>query len=132
MKWFKGKKQKRIEELEKQLDQQLEQFKHVSSYYANLAVKVGELSTSVNNMRVYANRVETPKTETIVAKYAVPKGIPLATDDIEAMLAEKLCEGVAKHMIVHKDFDPRVNEDVYCALVKVVAYPSELNTVISW
>lgn len=128
MKWFKSKKQKRIEELEAQVAWQKERIAELNNSVIHginsLKVTTEATLTRVGRMEFTPYRVESPRTETLCASVSVPYGVPMTTEDIELRLAERLAEGVAKYMVVSKNFmkDP-LADPTYKAMVKVVPFP---------
>lgn len=129
MKWFKSKKQKRIEELEGQVEflRQLtdDMLASLTDRISEVGAKVMDGNCELRNIRMSAYRIESPRTETLCASVSVPYGVPMTTEDIELRLAERLAEGVAKYMIVSKDNfmkDP-LADPTYKAMVKVVPFP---------
>lgn len=123
MKWFKSRKQKRIEELEKQVDDMkiflendIEQIKLTTSTIDDRIRGMNKLYPSYT--------IRTEETVNLVTKVAVPRDYPITTEDISIRMANSLAEQVAKYMVVQKDFmrDP-LADDVYRAMVRIVPYP---------
>lgn len=132
MKWFKSRKQKKIEELQFEIAQLKAKENQI---LIGMEEKMRTLIGRVDMIKIPQQptigvypRVERKslQTEALVVKFTVPHDMPLMTDDIEARVASLLSEQVAKYMIVQKEFmrDP-LADDVYRAMVKVVPYPVE-------
>ena len=126
MKWFKSKKQKRIEELE----EEVKFLKDMNSKLSSLESQIGAVDNHISNLKVTSPYVSPytvshQPTETIVAKTEVYPGMPMSSDDIETRLIYSLAEGVAKHMVVYKYNDPKDMKDIYSAMIKVVTLPKD-------
>lgn len=126
MKWFKSKKQKRIEELEKENSF----LQNVIADISNLKNKIDTVDSHISNLKFTSPYVSPYTThnqsiDTIMAKIEAYPDTPMSSDDIEARLIYSLAEGVAKHMVVYKYYDPKEMKDIYSAMVKVVALPKD-------
>lgn len=121
MKWFKSKKQKRIEELEAEL----EKVKELT--YDRMSILIGKINAvddKIDNLKfVSPYRVEREKTETIYAKFSLPNGVNMLEKDVKARLAEELIDGVLKYMITYSHYNPKNMENEFMGYVKVVVCP---------
>lgn len=122
MKWFKSKKQKRIEELEAELAKVKE------LAYSNMPRIIDKLNTTnekIDNIKLVATpyRVETQRTETLCAKFELEYGVSMLEEDIKARLAEKLTQEVSKCMITYTRYDPRTMNSEFMGYVKVITCP---------
>ena len=122
MKWFKSKKQKRIEELEAELAK----IKELA--YSNIPRIFDKLNTTnekIDNIKLVATpyRVERAKTETLCAKFSIPDGYSMPEEDIKARLASELTSAVSNYMITYNRYEPRTMEHEFMAYVKVIVCP---------
>lgn len=121
MKWFKSKKQKRIEELEAELAKVKEL---AYSNMPRIIDKLNETNDKIDNLKfVSPYRVEREKTETICAKFAIPDGYSMLEEDINERLAAELVKGVSQYMITYSHYNPKDMEHEFMAYVKVVVCP---------
>lgn len=121
MKWFKSKKQKRIEELEEELAKVKEL---AYSNIPRLIDKVNTVDDKIDNLKyVSPYRVEREKTETICAKFSIPDGYSMLEEDINERLAAELVKGVSQYMITYNRYEPRTMETEFMGYVKVVVCP---------
>ncbi|MBO4703924.1 MAG: hypothetical protein J5617_03775 [Bacilli bacterium] len=121
MKWFKSKKQKRIEELEAELAKVKEL---VYSNMPRLIDKITTVDGKIDNLKfVSPYRVEREKTETLCAKFSIPDGSSMLEEDINERLAAELVKGVSQYMITYNRYEPRTMEHEFMAYVKVVVCP---------
>ena len=121
MKWFKSKKQKRIEELEAELAKVKEL---AYSNIPRLIDKVNTVDDKIDNLKfVSPYRVEREKTETLCAKFSLPYNTNMLEEDIKARLAEELVKGVSQYMIFYSHYNPRNMENEFMGYVKVVVCP---------
>ncbi|MBO7452177.1 MAG: hypothetical protein J6U54_17755 [Clostridiales bacterium] len=121
MKWFKSKKQKRIEELEAELAK----IKELAySNMPRIIDKLNETNDKIDNLKfVSPYRVEREKTETLCAKFAIPDGYSMREEDINERLAAELVKGVSQYMITYNRYEPRTMEHEFMAYVKVIVCP---------
>lgn len=121
MKWFKSKKQKRIEELEAEIVK----IKDVAySNISHLIDKVNTIDDKIDNLKfVSPYRVEREKTETLCAKFSLPHGTNMLEEDIKARLAEELARAVLNYMITYNRYEPRTMETEFMGYIKVVVCP---------
>lgn len=134
MKWFKSRKQKKIEELQFEIAQLKAKENQILLGFGDDIKKLSEQVKNIGFAQYPRVTVENLKTETLVVSFTVPRGVPMVTDDIEARMAALLGEKVAKYMIVQKDSfarDPLAG-DVYRAMVKVVVYPVDERKFYGW
>lgn len=121
MKWFKSKKQKRIEELEAELAKVKE------LAYSNIPLLIGKINTvddKIDNLKfVSPYRVEREKTETLCAKFSLPHGTNMLEEDIKDRLASELTRAVSNYMITYNRYEPRTMETEFMGYVKVVVCP---------
>lgn len=121
MKWFKSKKQKRIEELE----EELAKVKELA--YSNIPLLIGKINTvddKIDNLKfVSPYRVEREKTETLCAKFCLPHGTNMLEEDIKDRLASELTRAVSNYMITYNRYEPRTMETEFMGYVKVVVCP---------
>lgn len=121
MKWFKSKKQKRIEELEAEVEKLKEL---VYSNMPRLIDKITTVDGKIDNLKfVSPYRVEREQTETLCAKFSLPHGTNMLEEDIKARLAEELAQGVSQHMIFYTHYNPKDMENEFMGYVKVVICP---------
>ena len=121
MKWFKSKKQKRIEELEEELAKVKEL---AYSNIPRLIDKVNTVDDKIDNLKfVSPYRVEREKTETLCAKFALPHGTNMLEEDIKDRLASELTRAVSNYMITYNRYEPRTMETEFMGYVKVVVCP---------
>lgn len=134
MKWFKSRKQKKIEELQFEIAQLKAKENQILLGFGADIKKLSEQVKNIGFAQYPRVTVENLKTETLVVSFTVPRGVPMVTDDIEARMAALLSEKVAKYMIVQKDSFARdpFADDVYRAMVKVVAYPVNERQFYGW
>ena len=121
MKWFKSKKQKKIEELEAEVAKLKEL---VYSNMPRLIDKITTVDGKIDNLKfVSPYRVEREKTETLCAKFSLPDGCNMLEEDIKERLAEELTKGVSQYMITYNRYEPRTMETEFMGYVKVVVCP---------
>lgn len=121
MKWFKSKKQKRIEELEAELAKVKEL---AYSNMPRIIDKLNETNDKIDNLKfVSPYRVEREKTETICAKFSIPDGCSMLEEDINERLASELVKGVSQYMITYSHYNPKDMEHEFMAYVKVIVCP---------
>jgi len=125
MKSFKSKKQKRIEELEAEL----EKVKELA--YSNMPRLIDKITTvdgKIDNLKfVSPYCVEREQTETLCAKFSLPYGTSMLEEDIKARLAEELTQGVSQHMIFYTHYNPIDMENEFMGYVKVVTIQNFVN-----
>lgn len=121
MKWFKSKKQKRIEELEAELAK----IKELAySNMPRIIDKLNETNDKIDNLKfVSPYRVEREKTETLCAKFSIPDGHSMLEEDINERLAAELVKGVSQYMITYNRYEPRTMETEFMGYVKIVVCP---------
>ena len=127
MKWFKSKKQKRIEELEAELAELTEVMKIREVAYSNISHlidKVNTIDDKIDNLKfVSPYHVEREKTETLCAKFSLPHNCNMLEEDIKARLAEELVKSVSQYMITYNHYNPKDMENEFMGYVKVVVCP---------
>ena len=121
MKWFKSKKQKRIEELEVELARVKEL---AYSNVPRIVDKLNDVNEKVDNLKyVSPYRVETLRTETLCAKFCLEHGVSMLEEDIKARLAAELTSAVSNYMITYNRYEPRTMETEFMGYVKIVVCP---------